>query len=111
MADSAPKAVAGGFNPDTIVHGILQPLFAAEVVFRRLYTHVTEQKLDLLDLCTGNSRQGASGNETKPTRLLLDGGEVFTIEFAPEKWDGLRDLLGRCAVLRPQLIPSKGARR
>jgi len=37
VADSAPKAVAVGFNPDAIVHGVLQPLFATEVLFRRLY--------------------------------------------------------------------------
>jgi hypothetical protein len=54
VGDSAPKAVAVGFNPDAIVHCILQPLFAAEVVFPRLYAHVTQQKLDLLDLPTGN---------------------------------------------------------
>ena len=54
MADSAPKAVAVGFNPDAIVYGILQPLFAPQVRFRRLYTHVTQQELDLLDLSTGN---------------------------------------------------------
>ena len=54
VADSAPKTVAVGFNPDTIVHCILQPLFAPQVPFRRLYAYVTQQKLDLLDLSTGN---------------------------------------------------------
>jgi hypothetical protein len=54
LSDSAPKAVAVGFNPDAIVHCILQPLFAPEVMFRRLYAHMTQHKLDLLDLSTGN---------------------------------------------------------
>ena len=33
------KAQALGFNPDTVVHCVLQPLPTAEVLFRSLYAH------------------------------------------------------------------------
>src|SRR5215470_438642 len=75
VGDSAPKAVAVGFNPNAIVHCILQPLFAPEVMFRRLYAHVTEQKLDLLDLSTGN------GGELEQIQFLLGHVSVQTTEL------------------------------
>ncbi len=45
---SPAKAIFLGFNPDAVVHCVLQPLSAPKVLFRRLYAHMAEQKLDLL---------------------------------------------------------------
>jgi len=39
-----------GFNSDAVVHRVLQPLPAPKVLFRRLYAHMAEQKLDLFKL-------------------------------------------------------------
>jgi hypothetical protein len=49
---SPARAIFLGFNPDAVVHCVLQPLSAPKVLFRRLYAHMAEQKLDLLKLPT-----------------------------------------------------------
>lgn len=42
------------FNPEAIIHGVLQPLRASQVVLGRLNAHMAEQKLDLLQFSAGN---------------------------------------------------------
>jgi hypothetical protein len=66
VAESAPKAVALGFNPDAIVHCIFQPLLAPEVLFGRLYAHVTQQKLDLLELSTSSVTEAGTRPAVMP---------------------------------------------
>jgi hypothetical protein len=43
----------GWFEADVVVHGIAEPLLAAEVTLSGLYAHVTKQKLDLLKFPAG----------------------------------------------------------
>jgi hypothetical protein len=66
VAESAPEAVALGFNPDAIVHCILQPLLAPEVLFGRLYAHVAQQKLDLLELSTSSVTEAGTRPPSMP---------------------------------------------
>jgi hypothetical protein len=47
---SAARPHLLGFDPDAIVHGILQPLATSQVVLCRLNAHMTEQELDLFQL-------------------------------------------------------------
>jgi hypothetical protein len=49
-------------NSDFVVHGILNPLLATEVSFRRLNLRVTEHKLDLLQFASGGVAKPCTGS-------------------------------------------------
>ena len=38
------------FQPDSIIHGVAEPLFAAQVSLRRLHRDMPQKKLNLLQL-------------------------------------------------------------
>ena len=49
------------FQPNPIMHGVAESLFAAQLPFRRLYRHVPQQKLNLLQIVAGlMAKTGAS---------------------------------------------------
>jgi hypothetical protein len=42
-----------GFQPDSIIHGITEPLFAAQLSLRRLHRDMPQKELNLLQLTAG----------------------------------------------------------
>jgi len=63
---SPARAIFLGFNPDAVVHCVLQPLSASKVLFRRLYAHMAKQKLDLLKLAARDVTEPSTRAATIP---------------------------------------------
>jgi hypothetical protein len=68
---SSAKAILIWFNSDAVVHYVLQPLSAPEILFRGLHAHMTKQKLDLLKLATRDVTE-PSTRAAKIMRRQLD---------------------------------------
>jgi hypothetical protein len=62
----------GWFQADFVVNGISESLLAAQVSLRRLHTHMTEQKLNLLKLPTSFMTQARAGPPQIMRSNILD---------------------------------------
>jgi hypothetical protein len=54
------------FDADAVINGVPETLLAAEVPLRRLDAHVTQQKLNLLQLATGLVTKARARSSTVP---------------------------------------------
>jgi hypothetical protein len=73
------------FEPDFVIDRISEPLLAAQVSFRRLDTHVTEQELDLLKFPTSFVTQsGARATQIVRSNIFDAALRRALFHYAPD---------------------------
>ena len=72
-------------NADTVIHGVLQPLAASQVMLRRLDAHMAEQELDLLQLSARDMAEPRTRATQVVRRQLRDSclGLRLATSFGP----------------------------